>query len=97
MKCPKCNKKMLLEKATMDTIPYEKYVCSCGESILDMQQLKKLSQEHKKMREAKEVLFSQWGNSLAVRIPKSLAQELNIKKGQNAHIIKDKEGIRIIL
>ena len=43
---------MTLAKDEMDGVSYEKYSCTCGESILNMQQLKKLSEKHKKIREA---------------------------------------------
>ena len=98
MKCPNCNKRTKRTQHEMDGVPYEANTCpSCKEGFLDMSQLHELGAEHKKMREAKGVTFSQWGNSLAVRIPKDLALGMNIKAGTQGRIIKDKKDLRIIL
>ena len=80
-----------------DNIEYEYLQCSkCNEEILTMKQLKVLAGKYRKLRKAKEVTFAKWGNSLAVRIPREIVEELKIKEGKQGLMTKDKEGIRII-
>ena len=98
MKCPKCRKDMKLKKGSFeeDNISYDYYRCdSCNEEILDMDQMKKVSHSYRKLRDAKKITFSRWGNSLALRIPKELVDELEIKEGKTGLMYKDKDGIRI--
>ncbi len=101
MKCPTCQKgimKRIESVMSPEKVPYEAFRCpKCGEEILTMPQLKKLADRYKRLRKAKEVTFSQWGNSLAVRIPHEIADELKIKSGKQGLIIKDKEGIKILV
>ena len=81
-----------------DGIPFEAFRCiSCKEEFLDMKQLDALADQYKRIRKAKEVTFSQWGNSIAVRIPHEIAHELHIKSGKHGLITKDKEGIKILV
>jgi len=88
---------MKLYSDNIDGVEYELFKCvDCGEGLLDMQQLKALGEAHKKMRKAKEVTFARWGNSLAVRIPKKLADELSLKSGSHGLMLKDEKGLRII-
>ncbi len=47
-------------------------------------------------RNSWEVTFSQWGQSLAVRIPKELAKALKLKPEEKARIIQEKDGFRIV-
>jgi len=97
MKCPLCKGKMKIVKNKMDRVEYELFKClKCGERILTSQQLKYLGDQHKKMRQAKEVVFSKWGNSIAVRIPKDIVKEFKINSGKQGLITKEKEGIKII-
>ena len=35
---------------------------------------------------------SRWGNSLAVRLPKSLVQELSLKEGDQLSVVAAKDG-----
>ncbi len=79
-------------------IPYESFQCpKCKEEILSMPQLNKLADRYKRLRKAKEITFSQWGNSIAVRIPHEIARDLHIKSGKQGLITKDKEGIKILV
>lgn len=81
-----------------DGVDFEAYKCSeCGEELMDMKQLKVLATEYRKLRSAKEVTFAKWGNSIAVRIPKDLADEYNIKSGKQGLLTKGKKGIEIVL
>ena len=101
MKCPFCKKNTLevyQDEMEEDGIPFEAFRCiSCKEEFLDMKQLDALADQYKRIRKAKEVTFSQWGNSIAVRIPHEIAHELHIKSGKHGLITKDKEGIKILV
>lgn len=100
MKCPTCNKETMEKKINImeqDGIEFEVYKCQeCEEEIMDMKQLKVLATKYRKLRAAKEVTFAKWGNSIAVRIPKDLVDEYNIKSGKQGLLIKSKKGIEII-
>ncbi|MDD9953956.1 MAG: AbrB/MazE/SpoVT family DNA-binding domain-containing protein [Candidatus Woesearchaeota archaeon] len=79
-----------------DGIGFDAYKCACGEEILDMQQMKALAKKYRTLRDAKKITFSQWGNSLAVRIPKDFVTDLSLANGTSGLITKDKKGIRIV-
>mgnify|MGYP001606454776 CR=1 FL=1 len=100
MKCPICNKgemEKMNDKIKEDGISYEAYKCkSCGEEIMDMKQLSSLAKKYRDLRKAKEITFSKWGNSIAVRIPNELVEEFHIKSGKQGIITKGKTGIEII-
>ena len=42
------------------------------------------------------VTFAQWGNSLAVRIPRKVAEKYKLTSGKQGLLLAEKEGIRII-
>ncbi|MBI2110027.1 hypothetical protein HYT58_02545 [Candidatus Woesearchaeota archaeon] len=100
MKCPTCNKgkmERVIDKIKKDNINFEAFKCnSCGEEIMDMKQLKVLSNKYRKLRESREITFSRWGNSIAVRIPGEIIKEYNITSGIHGLLTTDKEGIKII-
>ncbi len=80
-----------------DGIAFEAFRCgSCREEIMTMKQLKHLARQYRKLRTAKEIIFSKWGNSIAVRIPRDLAEAYQIKSGKKGMLTKDKDGIKII-
>lgn len=80
-----------------DGIEFEAYRCSkCGEEIMTMKQLKILAGKYRTLRKAKEVTFSKWGNSIAVRIPNEIVEEYHLNAGKHGLLTKDKEGIKII-
>ena len=80
-----------------DGIDFEAYKCpKCGEEIMTMKQLKVLANKYRKLKNAKEIKFAKWGNSIAVRIPTDIAEEFNISVGKHGTLTKDKEGIKII-
>ena len=100
MECPIC-KKGTMEKTKdtikQDGIEYETFKCvTCGEELMNMHQLKALASKYRKLRKAKDVVFSKWGNSIAVRIPCEIVGEYNISEGKHGVLTTDKEGIRII-
>ena len=100
MLCPLCKKGIMKKKKDCfkeDGIEFEALECSkCGEEIMTMKQLKSLAGKYRKLRKAKEITFAKWGNSIAVRIPSSIAEEFKIKAGKQGLMTKDKEGIKII-
>ena len=99
MKCPICQGKMEKKKDIMEEVgvEFEALKCvECGEEIMTMKQLKSLANKYKKLRNAKEVTFAKWGNSIAVRIPSDIADEFNISVGNHGILTKDKNGIKII-
>ena len=80
-----------------DGIEFEAYKCpECGEEIMSMKQLKVLAGKYRRLRNAKNITFAKWGNSIAVRIPSDIADEYNISAGKHGTLTKDKEGIKII-
>ncbi len=99
MKCPMCRKGIMEKSKSIieqEGVEFEVFKCtSCGEEIMDMEQLKALSKEYRRLRKAKEITFAKWGNSIAVRIPKDIVQELHITSGKHAVLIKEKDGIKI--
>ncbi len=85
------------DKIKEDNIIFEIHKCEeCKEEILDMNQLKKLAKKYRTLKLAREVTFSQWGNSLAVRVSKQLTNDLNIKQGDKGIIYKEGESLKII-
>ena len=99
MKCPLCkgNMQRVNDFIKEDNIDFEAFRCkSCGEEIMDMEQLKNLAKKYRKLRKVKEIIFSKWGNSIAVRIPSDVAEDFKIKSGRKGILTKDKDGIKII-
>lgn len=100
MKCPICKAgemKKIGDTIKQDGVDFEAFRCSsCGEELMDMHQLKAVAQQYRQLREAKKIIFSQWGNSIAVRIPKEIAKEYQITSGKHGVLKKEKEGIKII-
>jgi len=80
-----------------DGVEFEALKCtSCGEELLDMAQLKSLASKYRSLRKAKDVTFAQWGNSIAVRIPRDIAEEFHIVSGKQGLLKKEKDGIKIV-
>jgi hypothetical protein len=100
MKCPVCNKgkmEKVKDVIKQDGVIFDAFKCNiCGEEIITMPQLKVLANKYRKLRESKEVTFAKWGNSIAVRIPRDIVDELQIRSGKQGILTKDKKGIRII-
>lgn len=100
MKCPTCNKgemENIKDIIKQDGIEFEAFRCKlCGEEVMNMKQLKNLSQEYRKLKQAKEITFAKWGNSLAVRIPNDIVNEYHLKSGKKGILTKDKYGIKLI-
>jgi len=70
MKCPVCKKgemHKIKDMIKQDGIEFEAFRCSaCGEEMVDMSQLKNLADKYRALRKSKEIVFSKWGNSIAV-------------------------------
>ncbi len=98
--CPTCkNGKMekVKDKIDGDGIEFEALKCSsCGEEIMNMAQLKNLAGKYRRLRKSKEVTFTKWGNSIAVRIPQEITKEFNITSGVHGILTAEKESIKII-
>ena len=98
-RCPACRGEMkeIKDSIKEDNVDYEAYRCtSCGEELMNMKQLRSVAAKYRRLRRAKEIVFAKWGNSVAVRIPNEIIEELKIKVGNHGFIDKDKEGIKII-
>lgn len=100
MKCPMCEGEVKKGKDVIkeDKIDYEYYRCNkCGEEFLNMKQLEKVAKKYRELRNAKEITFAKWGNSIAVRIPKEFVNDLKIESGKQGVLLKDKDGLRIVV
>ena len=100
MRCPLCSKgkmEKIKDVIKEDGIIFEAFRCrSCGEELMNMKQLKGLANQYRKLRRGKDIIFSQWGNSIAVRIPKDVVMQYRITSGKRGTLTKDKDGIKII-
>ncbi|MBI2106347.1 AbrB/MazE/SpoVT family DNA-binding domain-containing protein [Candidatus Woesearchaeota archaeon] len=103
MKCPICNIGVLKKKhieEVMFGIPLGKFpaeLCTqCGESFTDAETTRRIEDVAKKKGiwglEMK-TKITRTGNSLAVRIPKKIADFLNLKEGEEAYIHPEKNRI----
>lgn len=105
MKCPMCEKGILRKGTTQETMfgvdlgTYPAMLCSrCGESFTDAATTKKIEQEAKKKGIwglGKKTKITKTGNSIAVRIPKEIADYLKLKPGKEAYIYP--EGEKLII
>ena len=99
MRCPICSGAMKEVKDTIeqDKVGFTAYKCAkCGEELMNMNQLKEVAKKYRDLRKAREIIFTKWGNSLAVRIPKEFADELDLKEGGHGVLKRSKEGLEII-
>lgn len=100
MKCSICNKgemKKSKDLIKQDKVEFEILKCSnCGEELMTMKQLKLLANKYRELQKSKEITFAKWGNSLAVRIPIDIAEELKITEGKHGTLTRDKNMIKII-
>lgn len=92
--CFECGGHLELFRSTRKGVAYQAYRCKkCGEVTFDMQQAETY---WKAAEESKKVTFSQWGQSLGLRIPKELVKALKLKPKQSACIFAEDDGLRIV-
>lgn len=105
MKCPICEKGNL-KKGKIKEAMFGVYlgefpadVCDkCNESFTDEKTTKAIEESAKKQGIwglGKKTKITKTGNSLAVRIPKEIANFLNLKEGKPAYIHPEKDKIII--
>ncbi len=105
MKCPVCDKGILEDGKIKETMfgvylgEFPAKICtSCGESFTDEKTTKKIEERAKKKGLwglGKKTKITKTGNSLAVRIPKNIADFLNLKEGNEAYIHPEKNKLVI--
>lgn len=105
MKCPVCDKGMLKKKRIEETMfgvylgKFTALVCgNCGESFTDEKTTKQIQSKAKEegiWGMGKQTKIIKTGNSFAVRIPKKIADYLNLKQGVKAFI--HPEGKKIVI
>ena len=96
VRCPICEKGILKKTkerknffgVDLGIYPVEKCT-KCGETFTDGEVMRKIEAAAKKKGIwglSKKTKITKTGNSLAVRIPKEIADYLNLKKGKEAYI-----------
>jgi len=97
MNCPKCSGKMREKKGnTPEGVSYNYFRCnSCGEEIVNMQQLHAVADKYRSMKKYTAKL-SKWGQSIGLRIPKPLLEEYSLKQNQEVTLIPEKNAIKIV-
>ncbi len=97
MNCTKCVGKMAERKGTTpEGFEYAYFKCGkCGEEIVDMKQLHSVAKKYREMKKYT-AKISKWGESFAVRIPKELVKQYELKQNEDVTLIPEKKGIRII-
>jgi len=97
MNCPKCKGKMVEKKdKTPEGVEYRYSKCSkCGEEIVDIKQLHQVAQQYREMKKYT-AKISKWGESLAIRMPKELVKQYNLKQNEDVTLIPEKKAIKIV-
>ncbi len=105
MKCPICDQETLKIGKVKEEMfgeylgEYPAEICTkCGESFTSEETTKKIELEAKKKGIwglEKKSTITKTGNSLAVRIPKSIAQHLVLREGEAIYIRPEKKRIII--
>lgn len=105
MKCPMCGKGTLKKGKIKETMfgvylgEFPAEICSsCNESFTDEKTTREIEEAAKKKGIwglGKKTKITRTGNSLAVRIPKEIANFLNLKEGKGAYIHPEKDKIII--
>ena len=106
MKCIMCNKGSLKEKIVdykefgISLGKYKANVCTnCGEAFFDSETAKKIQAKSKELGFfglAKKTRVAKVGNSLAIRIPKEIADFIKLKKEEEVRIIPKSQHELII-
>ena len=100
MKCPLCEQGTLKKGKIKEEMfgvylgEFPAEICSkCGESFTDEETTRKIQEIAKKKGLwglEKKTTITRTGNSLAVRIPKSLAEHLMLKEGEEIYLHPEK-------
>ena len=94
--CTSCKKEMeSMETKTPEGVSYMYFKCSCGEEIVDMKQLHKVTQRYREMKKF-HTKISKWGRSSGLRIPKELVEKYNFENNEEVTLIPEDKGIRIV-
>ena len=99
MKCPTCSKGNLKKQSVKEEMfgvylgDFPAEVCTaCGESFTDSETTKKIEEAAKKKGIwglGMKTKITRTGNSLAIRVPKKIADYLKLKEGKEAYIYPD--------
>ncbi len=97
MNCTKCAGKMVERKGTTpEGFEYKYSKCTkCDEEIVNMKQLHSVAQKYREMKKYT-AKISKWGESFAVRIPKELVKQYELKQNEDVTLIPEKKGIKIV-
>ncbi len=105
MKCPVCEKGVLKKGKIKETMfgvylgEFPAEVCTkCGESFTDSATTKRIEEAAKKegiWGLGATTKITKTGNSLAVRIPKKVAEYLKLKEGKEAYVHPEKDRLII--
>ena len=105
MKCPICEKGTLKKGNIKETMfgvylgDYPAEICNkCGESFTNEKTTRAIEEAAKKKGVwglGRKTKITKTGNSLAVRIPKEIADFLNLSEGKEAYIHPDKDRLII--
>ncbi len=106
MKCVMCEKGTLKEKLVyykelgVSLGRYKGNICTnCGEIFFDSETAKKIQAKSKELGLfglAKKTKVAKVGNSLAIRIPKEIADFLNLKKEEEVRIVPKNQNELVI-
>ena len=96
--CLDCKSKMVEKVGEYEPgFTYRYWKCpSCGREILNMEQLGDAAKRWKKFAKIPKATISKWGTALAIRIPREVVKKQNIKVGESALILPEKNGFRVI-
>ncbi|MBN2067327.1 MAG: AbrB/MazE/SpoVT family DNA-binding domain-containing protein [Candidatus Diapherotrites archaeon] len=81
---------------TPEGFEYVYFKCKkCGEEIVDMKQLHSVAKKYREMKKYT-AKISKWGESLAMRIPKDLVEQYDLKQNEDVTLLPEKKGIKIV-
>ncbi len=97
MKCGKCGSKMHEKQGEyLYGVPYNYWSCpNCGDEIVDMRQLHEAAEKTRKLKQYSATV-SQWGDSIAIRIPRELANQYHLKPKKTVSLVPEKKAIKIL-
>lgn len=97
MKCVKCGKTARPSKLRFQGNTIDGWKCKCGESYFDPGQAQRILLLNKIRKEAFRVKVGKIRSNLIVRIPKTIADALELKNGEEVTLkVEGKKDIRIL-